>query len=132
MRAFCVFLLNNAEELVAECMKYQPLTRNHEFVRAYTKGKAYVHAFLVVYVNRNRFHTLRIGTTASKKVGNAVKRNRARRIMKEALYQMPLCADGYDIVLVARAATPGLKTTQLVPVLEKLLKKAQVLSDDIQ
>ena len=35
--------------------------------------------------------------------------------------------DRYDVVLVARGATPRLKSTQLVPVMRKLLKKAGLI-----
>ena len=106
-------------------MRYTPITRNGEFVRAYTKGKAYVHPYVVVYINKNRARRTRIGLTASKKVGNAVKRNRARRVLRAALCEvLPADVGALDIVVVARGCTPSLKSTQLVPVLQKLLKKA--------
>lgn len=106
-------------------MRYTPITRNQEFVRAYTRGKSYVHRYVVVYVNKNRARCTRVGLTASKKVGNAVKRNRARRVLRAALCQvLPQDVGAADIVVVARGCTPALKSTQLVPVLEQLLKKA--------
>ena len=66
-------------------MRYCPITRNCEFARAYARGKAYVHPYVVLYVNKNRVGHTRVGLTASKKVGNAVTRNRARRVMRAAL-----------------------------------------------
>ena len=90
-------------------MRYCPITRNCEFARAYARGKAYVHPYVVLYVNKNR-------------VGHAVTRNRARRVMRAALSEVLRGDVGrYDIVLVARGITPRLKSTKLVPVLKKLL-----------
>lgn len=69
-----------------------------------------------------------MGLTATKKVGKAVVRNRARRVMRAALCEvMPQDVGPYDVVLVARGATPRLKSTQLVPVMRKLLKKAGLI-----
>jgi ribonuclease P protein component len=50
--------------------------------------------------------TLRIGFTCSRKVGNAVARNRARRRLKEAArLLLPPALAGWDIVLIGRPAT---------------------------
>ena len=103
-------------------MRYCPITRNCEFARADARGKAYVHPYVVLYVNKNRVGHTRVGLTASKKVGNAVTRNRARRVMRAALSEVLRGDVGrYDIVLVARGITPKLKSTKLVPALKKLL-----------
>lgn len=109
-------------------MRYTPLTHNNEFTRAYMRGKSYVHPYLVMYVVKNRARRTRVGLTATKKVGKAVVRNRARRVMRAALCEvMPQDVGPYDVVLVARGATPRLKSTQLVPVMRKLLKKAGLI-----
>ena len=106
-------------------MRYCPITSNCEFARAYARGKSYVHPYVVLYVNKNRAGCTRVGLTASKKVGNAVTRNRARRVMRAALSEVLRGDVGrYDIVLVARGLTPKLKSTKLVPVLKKLFKDA--------
>ncbi len=106
-------------------MRYCAITRNSEFARAYSRGKSYVHPYVVMYVNKNRAGCTRIGLTASKKVGNAVMRNRARRVMRAALSEVLKGDVGrYDIVLVARGVTPRLKSTKLVPVLEKMFHDA--------
>lgn len=109
-------------------MRYTPLTRNREFIRVYNRGKSYVHAHMVLYVCKNRVKHTRVGLTASKKVGNAVARNRARRVMRAALYQvLPQEAGPVDIVLVARGVTPRLKSTQLEHTLRKLCCKAGLI-----
>jgi ribonuclease P protein component len=66
--------------------------------------------------------TARFGLTASKKVGNAVARNRARRRLRHALVQlMPRTAQaGWDYVAVARTATVEAPWDQLLAELESL------------
>ncbi len=104
-------------------MRYTYLTYNNEFSRAYSRGKSYVHPHIVMYVVKNRFGKTRIGLTATKKIGNAVLRNRARRVMRAALSsQLPLYVGGYDIVFVARGITPRLKSTVLEQDIAQLLK----------
>ncbi|MGI6086183.1 MAG: ribonuclease P protein component [Acetivibrionales bacterium] len=85
-------------------MKKPPvLTKNGEFKRVYSRGKYAATDFLVIYCLNNKTETTRIGITASKKVGNSVRRNRMRRLIKEnirILYGQ--LAKGFDIVIVAR------------------------------
>lgn len=109
-------------------MRYRVINKNKEFLRVYGKGKAQVHPQVVVYVLKNRLGYTRVGFTATKKVGKAVKRNRARRVMRAALCQvMPCDVGSWDVILVARAQTPGLKSTQLEKTLRKLLTRAGLL-----
>lgn len=98
------------------------LNENRDFKKAYARGKYLVHPLIVTYAVPNRLKATRIGVTASKKVGNAVKRNRARRIILAAYRPLEdKVKTGYDIVLVARAKTPLAKSTDLAPVLQKHL-----------
>jgi len=106
-------------------MKYRPITKNKEFVRVYSRGKSYVHPQIVLYVSKNKVGHTRVGLTATKKVGGAVQRNRARRIMRAALREhLSQNIGGYDIIVVARGQTPRLKSTQLSKTLGHLFKKA--------
>jgi ribonuclease P protein component len=60
---------------------------------------------------------------AGRRVGGAVERNRARRILREAWRVVaPQVGDGYDIVLVARAGIRGSKTQDLVAEMTELLR----------
>ena len=65
-------------------MRYQPIVRNTDFARAYRRGKNYVSPFLVTYVVRRRSGGVRMGITTSKKIGGAVQRVRARRVIRAA------------------------------------------------
>ncbi|MDD3428892.1 MAG: ribonuclease P protein component [Oscillospiraceae bacterium] len=111
-------------------MRYRALTRNNEFQRCYTRGKSFVSACLVTYITKNRCGKMRVGITTSKKVGGAVVRNRARRVIRAAMYGvLPQDAGGYDIVFVARAATPKQKSYQVEKVMKKHLMDAGVIKE---
>ena len=72
----------------------------------------------------NRRGVIRYGITTGKKVGGAVKRNRARRIIEAAMRECLKEADcsGADIILVARAKTPSLKSTDIAAAMKKHFK----------
>ena len=76
---------------------------NHEFRRLYNKGKSAVTPSMVVYCRKSRLEHNRVGITVSTKLGCAVKRNRARRRLRE-LFRLaqPGMKQGYDVILVAR------------------------------
>lgn len=109
-------------------MRYRPITKNREFTRAYARGKAYIHPKLVLYVNKNRLGHTRVGLTATKKIGGAVRRNRARRVMRAAVAaHLPYDVGGYDLVFVARGQTARCKSGEVAAAAAQLLKKAGLL-----
>ncbi|MBQ7689564.1 MAG: ribonuclease P protein component [Clostridia bacterium] len=106
-----------------------PLKTNSDFRRAYTRGKAYTDPALVTYVRKNRAGICRIGITASKKIGNAVERNRARRVIRAAAEMLPSFSSGYDIVFVARTRTVSRKSTQIKEIMSRQLTSAGVIHE---
>ena len=105
------------------------LCENKDFRTLYYRGKSAVHTGVVTYARRNRLGYPRIGITTGKKVGCAVRRSRARRVIREAFRPwFPLCG-GYDIVFVARTRTPEMKSTQLAPVIQRHLKELGVIGE---
>jgi len=82
------------------------LKQNYEFRRLYQKGASAVGGGMVLYCRKNRLGHNRLGVTVSVKLGNAVKRNRARRRLRE-VYRLnsPRLRSGWDIILVARGRT---------------------------
>nr|WP_319489592.1 ribonuclease P protein component [uncultured Caproiciproducens sp.] len=105
-----------------------PITANNDFRRIYARGKSYVSPVVVTYVSKNRSRNVRIGITTSKKIGNAVKRNRSRRVIREAFRALvPGIAPGYDFIFVARGKTPFVKSTDIRRAMLLQLKDAGVL-----
>ena len=90
--------------------KTEAIKLNREFKGLYYRGGCEVSKRVVFYFRKNKKHQdiNRLGLTVSKKVGNAVTRNRVRRLIKEN-YRLreDLLSSGYDIVIVARNAAAG-------------------------
>ena len=90
------------------------LTENYLFRRLYRKGTSGATPNIAVYYQKNRLGYNRLGVTVSKKVGNAVQRNRARRVIVEAYRQAEvLLPVGLDIVVVARQRAAGVKMQEI-------------------
>ena len=105
------------------------LCENKDFRTLYYRGKSQVHGGLVTYVRPNRLGYPRIGITTGKKVGCAVRRSRARRVIREGVRPLVDRIGGYDVVFVARTRTPEMKSTQLTSVIEKHLKALGVIGE---
>ncbi|GAA6514882.1 ribonuclease P protein component [Merdimmobilis hominis] len=104
------------------------LNQNRDFKKVYRAGKSAVHPLLVTYAVKNRKGRARVGITATKKIGKACKRNRARRIIREAYRQMePTVVKGWDIVFVARGRTTQVKMQEVQRVMDKQLQKLGLL-----
>ena len=107
--------------------KIYTIKQNSVFTRMYTKGKNCVLPTVVLYVRKNpRLEHSEIGIIIGRKLGGAVQRNRARRIIREAwrllicenegLYDMP-----FYVVVVARSRCFK-KTTKMQMVKKDLYK----------
>lgn len=83
---------------------YKLTLRNQKnFVAVYNRGKSKSCKYVVVLYKKNNLSYSRLAYVASKKVGNSVQRNRARRLMKEAYRTMDKkITPGYDVIFVAR------------------------------
>ncbi|MBE6877930.1 MAG: ribonuclease P protein component [Ruminococcaceae bacterium] len=109
-------------------MKFKAVNKNTEFNRAYRRGQSFVDKTCVLYVIKNRYGFTRIGITASKKVGNAVKRNRARRVIRESVRQLGIdMTQSVDIIIVARSRTPYVKQQVVYSQLKELCEKAGII-----
>ena len=91
------------------------LNRNCDFRRLYGRGKVYTDPALVIYLLKNRAGICRIGITVSKKTGNAVQRNRSKRIIRAAYSAVEESICG---------KTKYLKSTDIQKVLTEQLLKA--------
>lgn len=106
------------------------IKKRRDFLRAASRGKRAARPGLVIQALATEPGSLRLGFTVTKKVGNAVVRNRARRRLKEAarLTLPGLGVSGWDLVLIGRDATGARPFEQLVGDLRGALKQAGVLA----
>ena len=123
-------------------MKFYAITENHLYRKAYKNGKRASARSISVYVLRDRHAALlkkqnpekktlnRIGISASKKIGGAVQRNRAKRVIREAYRQIDKetgIRTGYLIVIVPRTECTVLKMQDVKRDLHYALAKAELL-----
>lgn len=84
-------------------MDMDTIKNNIEFKRVYRSGKSIVGAYMVLYVKKAKIEDAKYGITVSKKIGNAVYRNKARRLIKESIrLNKNIFLNGYIYVFVAR------------------------------
>lgn len=105
------------------------LTRSDDFKRVRRNGKSYAHPLVVLVAQVNEQAGTHIGVTAGRAVGNAIHRNRAKRLLREAMRPLlPNLASGWNLILVARPglAAASLEATRLA--LTGLLRRAGLTS----
>ncbi len=108
--------------------KNETIKKNKDFKKIYAKGKYFASANVVTYAARNRLNKTRIGITTSKKTGNAVQRNRSRRIIRAAYFNLkPFVKRGFDIVFVSRQNTSKVKTGDVLNDIKYHFKRLNLL-----
>jgi len=113
--------------------KLPTLQKNYEFQRVYGRGKYASSKTLVVYVLPNRTGICRLGMTTSKKVGNAVIRNRMRRLIRENLRTLyPLLPNNKDIVVVVRKGDLDIGLLSVRKELLSILKRLDIIDSTVE
>ena len=122
--------------------KRERLQRGYEFRRVYELGRKVGGPLVVLYVLEappaggrgptsvlpERIATHRVGIVASRRVGDAVRRNRAKRLLREAFrLQQHRLKENIELVLVARSALVGRSFPEVAVAVERLFAAAGVL-----
>ncbi|HJO05268.1 MAG TPA: ribonuclease P protein component [Acidobacteriota bacterium] len=101
------------------------LRKRSDFERVYAEGTKQVGSKFVLFTLANGRRHPRLGITATRRLGGAVVRNRARRLVREAFRsQWEGFAAGYDYVVVARPGTVTSSPGDLLPELLALAARA--------
>ncbi len=109
--------------------KTEKFKLNKDFRIMYGKGKCFVDSAMVSYIRKSGRDTSRIGITVSKKLGCAVKRNRAKRVISAAWREVsPRLSQNADCVFVARTKLLTLKSNEVADVMLKHFMSAGLLS----
>ena len=108
--------------------KYR-LRRNSDFQQVRQNGKFYASPLMVLAFLRNELDHSRFGFVVSKRLGNAVKRNKIKRQIREATrLQLPQIESGVDLVIIARQPIREASYQEIEQTLLYLLKKSKLLS----
>lgn len=94
-------------------MKITTVCENRAYSRAYSKGKKYAGKYSVLYVTKNGSGKVRVGLTVTKARGNAVTRNRIKRVLRAAVTENmknTAFVHSGDIIIVARDAAAFAKS----------------------
>jgi ribonuclease P protein component len=94
-------------------------------------GISYAHPLLVLILQAGNDPNSRFAVTAGKSIGNAVQRNRAKRLLRAALREViTTFPPGYRGILIARKPLVDATCSQTSAVLKSLLKKAGIVSSN--
>lgn len=105
------------------------LKKNEHFQAVFLRGKSAANKQFVLYsAKQEEQGAFRAGISVSKKIGNAVIRNRVKRLIREAVARLETTIpQGWDLVIIAR---PGVETLSLQEIEQSLLhvlKRAKVI-----
>lgn len=105
------------------------LKENRDFRRVFRRGKSVASAHFVLYWNKNRESHFRVGFSVSKKVGNAVERNRLKRLLRECFHSVAQETElgPVDFVIVCRPKVKGQPFAVVQEDIRKLLRKAKFM-----
>jgi ribonuclease P protein component len=102
------------------------ITKPRQYAEVYGKGKSYPSELIVLRTLPNNLDYSRYGISVSKKVGNAVTRNKLKRRLRE-INRIESIMPGWDMVYILRPSAAQASFTSLKETVELLLTKADIL-----
>lgn len=108
--------------------KQHRLQKNEEFQQVFQLGSSAANRQFVVYqLQKTEQQTVRIGLSVSKKLGNAVQRNRIKRLMKEVLRDTAEeLKQDRDVVIIARKPVTSMELGEMEKSLRHVLNVAKL------
>jgi len=106
------------------------LTKSSDYKRVRQLGKSYAHPLLVLIAEYTGQETSQFAVSASRSVGGAVVRNRAKRLVREALRPwLPVIPTGWQVVLLCRRGAGWVKFQDMQEAVHDLLARARLLKE---
>lgn len=116
-----------------KCFSYaHRIQKTADYDNVYADGKVLRNNRLVLYyLQRNKSQATRLGITVSHKHGNAVVRNRLKRLVRESFRALlPFLLPGYDIVIHYRRSCGCARYSDVLISLKALLAKAGIFKSN--
>lgn len=109
--------------------KRQRIKKDNEFQKVFKEGKSFANRQFIVYrYKKEGQEQFRIGLSVSKKVGNAVTRNRIKRYIRQAFLEMKdELQNDVDYVIIARHQAAKIDFHETKKSLQHVLRIARVL-----
>jgi ribonuclease P protein component len=108
------------------------LKKKSEFRKIFDTGKSYPSKYTVLVILKGS-NKKKIGFIASKKVGNAVERNRARRLMREVIrLNISHIIEGAQIICIARATIKGASYTDVEKAILQTLIRSKIFNKNVK
>lgn len=116
--------------------KYVSVKKDREFRYLFKKGTSIVNSAFVCYFKPTKRRVNRLGIVTSKKIGCAVKRSRARRVIREAFRRIEpelrqMTDNRYDFIIVSRGKTPYMKSDKLYSIMKKQITEKLDIKQEI-
>ena len=104
----------------------QTIKSHQDFERVFTQGKRLNHPLIrmVICDCVSEGDPARVAFAAAKRLGNAVVRNRSKRVLREAAHSCHLPIEGREIILFATPRTRAASPEEMAAALESLLRRA--------
>lgn len=104
--------------------KLQVIKKSKEFRRIFRQGCSVADDKFVLIARKNDRSSTRFGFSISKKIGNAVTRNRLRRVLKEVCrLNTEMFLHGYDYMIIARKGSSDTDFHDLKSRMECLVRR---------
>lgn len=114
---------------MVETVRAERLRKRQEFQAVFEQGRSLANKVAVVYFLRSGAEGCRLGVTVGRRLGTAVKRNRVKRRLREAVRCLPgRLASGWSIVLVGRRGAAEAAFPEVREAVASLLEKAGILT----
>jgi len=102
------------------------LAKQHEFKRVYETGRKTSNEYLTVYTCPVQGRQGKVGIVAGRRLGNAVERNRTRRILRETIRtNQHSITDNTDLVVIVKGRALDLPHQELAEQFVQLLRKSE-------
>ena len=103
------------------------LRTDAQFRRVRSEGRSWAHPLLVLYALPNDEGVTRVGFSVGKRVGKAVARNRAKRLLREAVrLRFEDIGPGYDLIWIARAPIATATFREVAAAVDQLLRRSRL------